>query len=308
MALIIMLELLKKRINEIDAEFTYRIYGKGKINLVIEIGLGATAGEWHHIAEKLSEKYTVLLYERNQDIKTERTPQNIAKELYELLGTLDSDDKIIILAHSQGGLYAQQFARLYPEKIKGLLLIDPLSANDNSYKTVLNPQEQKQSGFDKTANLVLMNKLAKLHLGFVIKAFMKNAPPFYYYRDFSKDAADYILTAITKSPLYTSALEEYRCAHDEKNLVSLKEKNGFPDIPLVLITHSSEFSVNEIVEFGHTSRDFADKVENLWQSLMKEYLTFSNRAEYIQAKSSGHFIHLTEPELIDEGLLLIEKA
>ena len=32
----------------------------------------------------LSAKYTVLLYERNRNVAIDRTPQNIAKELYTL--------------------------------------------------------------------------------------------------------------------------------------------------------------------------------------------------------------------------------
>lgn len=287
---------------------SYSIFGKEKINIVIEIGLGATMGEWWHVAERLSKSNTVLLYERDRSITVPRTPENIAKELHALLENLNCAGKIIIVAHSQGGLYAQQFARLYPDMTKGLVLLDPLSANDNQYKKVLTPVEQKKSGFDKTANMILMNKLAKLHLGFVIKAVMKKAPPFYYYSDFSKDASDYILSSITKPEFYASALEEYNLAHEDQNTRSLAEKDGFPNIPLVLITHTSEFSINEIMEFGQTDREFAVKVENLWQSLMKEYLSFSDKTNYIQAQNSGHYIHLTEPQLIDDGIAWIEDC
>lgn len=285
----------------------YKVFGKGSIDLVIEAGLGTCAGEWWHIAERLSEEYCVLLYERQRKPVTPRTPVNIGQELYSLLEMLGHREKIILLAHSQGGLYAQQFARLYPDMVRGLILIDPLSANDNSYKEFFTPEEQKKSGFDKAGNLVIMEKLAKLHLGFLIKSVMKKAPPFYYY-DFSKDAKEYILSSITETAFYHTALEEYRLAHDEDILVPLRKKEGFPDIPLALITHSSEFSIREIVEFGRTDRGFAQKVEDFWQSLMKEYLSFSNKTKFIQAKDSGHFIHLTEPGLIYDALIWIEEV
>ena len=35
------------------AESNYQVFGIGKINLVIEMGLGATMGEWWHIAQRL---------------------------------------------------------------------------------------------------------------------------------------------------------------------------------------------------------------------------------------------------------------
>lgn len=288
-------------------ELLYKVFGKGKVSLVIEVALGATAGEWWHIAEHLSEKYTVLLYERSRNSKSERTPENIANELFELLHTIPGEEQIIFVAHSQGGLYAQQFARLYPEMVKGVVFIDPLSANDNHYKEALTLEEQKKSGFNKTANLLIMKRLADLHLGFLIKALMKKAPPFYYYKDFSKEATAYMLSAIIQPSLYTSALEEYRLSHIEQYTLPLKEKLDFPDIPLVLITHTSAFSIKETMEFGRTKLEFATKVENLWQSLMKEYLSFSGVNQFVQAQNSGHFIHLTEPELIDESLLWIER-
>ncbi len=283
----------------------YAVFGSGGINIVIEMGLGAAMGEWWHIAERLSKHNTVLLYERSCDSSALRTPENIAKELHSLLACLQTKDQVILIGHSQGGLYAQQFARLYPEMVQGLLLLDPLSADDNRYKEVLNAEEQKKSGFDKSGNMLLMNKLSRLHLGFVIKAFMKKAPPFYYYDGFSKDASDAILSTIVKPEFTASAIQEYRLAHEEQYISALAAADTFPELPLVLVTHTSEFSIKEIMSFGQTDRALAEKVEDLWQSLMKEYLTFSSRTLYLQAKNSGHYIHLTEPSLLEEGIAWI---
>lgn len=72
--------------------------------------------------------------------------------------------------------------------VRGVVFIEPLSANDNRYKEILTPKEQKQSGFNKTGNLVIMKHLATLRLGFAIKAIMKKAPPFYYYNGFSDES------------------------------------------------------------------------------------------------------------------------
>lgn len=289
----------------------YRILGNGKIDVVIESALGACMGEWFHIAEKLSAAYTVLLYERGginlskKSIK-ERTALNIAYELCELLEHLPHNDKIIIIAHSQGGLYAQQFARLYPEKLKGLILLDPLSANDNTFKDLLAHDEFKKSGVDKFSRLGILKAMAKMHLGFLLKVLMKSAPPFYYY-NFEPETKKYILNSFTKVGTYETAMEEYKLAHEEKHIAGLKYKDNFPDIPLMLITHTSELASKETMEFGGATKETADKVENIWQNIMKEYLTFSSQSEFIQAKKSCHYIHLTEPELIENALTKINN-
>lgn len=52
------------------------------------------------------------------------------------------------------------------------------------------------------------------------------------------------------------------------------------------------------MKFGNNSCEFATRIENMWQSIMKEYLDFSKDSTYLQAEHSGHYIHLTDPELI----------
>lgn len=266
------------------------------------------SGEWWHIAERLSKQFTVLLYERGRNISKPRSPKNIAVELHTLLQNLPCKSKITLLAHSQGGLYAQQFARMYPDMVRGIVFVDPLSANDNIYKTVFpTAEDQKKSGFDKSENFVIMRKMASWHLGFMIKLIMRKAPPFYYYDQFSPEAKKYILNELTKISLYDASLEEYRLAHEEKEICQLKEKGDFPQIPMVLITHGSEFEKKEIMEFGQTTKEFATKVEELWQSLMQEYLAFSEQSILLRANNSGHYIHLTDFEVIMQALQLLNE-
>lgn len=291
----------------------YAVFGSGKIDLVVEMGLGACMGEWWHVADKLSEKYTVLLYERagngsSDSGKNARTPHHIAMELYGLLSQLSHESKVTILAHSQGGLYAQQFARLFPEMIKGLVLLDPLSAGDNRFRTELSKREYKKSGVNKSGGLYINLILARLHLGGLIKSFMRQAPPFYYFKDFSKNAENYILNCLTQPKVYKTAIEEYEISHREENISQLKTKEGFPQIPIGLITHSSEKEMQEIMQFGGLQYEEAQKIEKIWQSIMQEYLEFSSKSRLWQADNSSHYIHLTDLEMVCEAIDAIWSA
>ena len=298
--------MLSIQYQKVDNELmAYSIFGKEQIDLVIEMGLGACMGEWWHIAQKLSVAHTVLLYERlgcgsSQKSNTARTPVNIAGELYNFLETLPHKNKITILAHSQGGLYAQQFTRLYPDLVEKLILLDPLSANDNRFKSELSKREYKKSGVDKRSGLYINLILARLHLGKTIKGFMREAPPFYYFNDFSADATEYILNCLTQPKVYTTALEESQNSHNADIISELKSQNSFPQIPIRLITHSSELETKEIMEFGGLQYEEAQKIESIWQKIMQDYLLFSNDAELYEAKNSSHYIHLTDLDLISE--------
>lgn len=141
-----------------SAELAYAVFGSGKIDLVIEMGLGAVIGEWRQLARRLSKAHTVLLYERagygsSGNSKLERSPENIASELYQLLRVLECQPQITLLAHSQGGLYAQKFARMYPNRVNRLVLLDPLSPQDHRFREVLTDAEFQKSGVDKTKSL-----------------------------------------------------------------------------------------------------------------------------------------------------------
>ena len=284
----------------------YKIYGSGMIDTVVFIGLCGCIAEYSRLAALLAQDgHTVLVYERygcgsSEEAKTARTPENIAKECMELLQRLQCSKKLTLLAHSQGGLYANQFARKYPDCIKKVLLLDPLSARDALFQERLTKAEYKKSGVDKTLGLKINLVLAKLHLGGIIKKMMRQAPPFYYYKNFAAEEEAYILDCLTKPSVYRTALSEYQYAHEPDCVEELLQRGSFPNVPICLITHSSEISVGEIMLFGNTDRGLAQKVEDLWQEIMKDYLRYSDHASWCQAQNSSHYIHLTDAELIRE--------
>jgi chorismate mutase len=144
--------------------------------------------------------------------------------------------------------------------------------------------------------------LCSIGLGPVFKPILKKGVPFYYYSGFSKEAEQYILASLTKANHYKTALEEYSLSHAEDQINELKEKNGFPDIPITLLTHSSRTVIEEIMNFGGATKEVAEKVEQIWQDIMKEYLSFSNKTKWIQSKKSGHFLHLTESNLVKDSI------
>jgi hypothetical protein len=64
--------------------------------------------------------------------------------------------------------------------------------------------------------------------------------------------------------------------------------------------------IDEIMEYGGADKATAIKIDDMWISLLKEYLGFSEKAVYRQAHKSGHLIHLSDPNAIWETLLKIK--
>ncbi|HEX3028758.1 MAG TPA: alpha/beta hydrolase [Clostridia bacterium] len=293
------------------AKIAYKVFGSGRINIIIESGISSCCSEWWHIGKELSEAFNILTYDRagygcSSQSSMPRTPENIARELYELLSHFETEEKILLIGHSQGGLYVQQFARLFPEIVKGIILIDPLSGKDNLFKELLDPEEYTKSGVNKLKGFKLGQLFTRLRLGFLLVPLLKKGPPFYYYNNFDRDAEEYILSSLKKPMQYRTAIDEYELSHDEKYIAGLKEKSGFPEIPLILFTHTSVTAIEENMHYGGNTRELAEKVETIWQRVMKEYLDFSSLSEWIQAERSSHYIHLTEFELIKKAILKLK--
>ena len=284
----------------------YTIFGSKTVDIVIEMGLGACIAEWESLARELGKNHGVLVYERaginhSDKCDEERTPTNIAEELKRLIDEISHDEKIVIIGHSQGGMYATEFCGIYPEIVKGLILLDPLSIEDNRFIMELTARELKKSGTDKSKNFIILEILTRLGLKGVVKKVMSQAPPFYY-AGFSEEQKEDILNSLVNITHLNTCREEYRLAHDDEALRNMVSKDKYPNIPIILVTHSSEEAIQENMEFGRNSRSFAVRIEQLWQEIMKVYLDYSERAIWVQAKKSTHYIHLTEPELIIESV------
>jgi len=97
--------------------------------VVLENGLAAPLKTWEKIIPQISKKATVFAYNRpgygeSDKPQTPRDAQNVTAELREILAGVGLKPPYIMAGFSLGGLYAQYFARRYPEEIKALLLID----------------------------------------------------------------------------------------------------------------------------------------------------------------------------------------
>lgn len=49
-------------------------------------------------------------------------------------------------------------------------------------------------------------------------------------------------------------------------------------------------------------QELAPRVEELWQKMMKEYLTFTPYSRFVQAEKISHYMHLKEFNIIEQVL------
>lgn len=107
----------------------YALTQNNTIPVVFENGLSARMEWWQKVLPDLSREVTTFTYNRpgygNSDpATTRRDGLHIVDELRALLKEKGLNPPYILVGHSLGGLYMQLFARLYPEEVSSLILVD----------------------------------------------------------------------------------------------------------------------------------------------------------------------------------------
>lgn len=104
--------------------------GEGATVVVFESGFGQGAGVWKDVIADLGATCRCIAYARAGLGKsgTDGKPRSIDAHLQDLGAVIDAlapDRKVVLVGHSYGGLLATEFARRHPERLQGLVLVDP---------------------------------------------------------------------------------------------------------------------------------------------------------------------------------------
>ena len=109
--------------------------GTQPLTIVMESGGGASLAAWSGVEARLAEQTgaTVVAYDRAGFGESgmgppELTPRQQIRQLHEALERLQTAPNRIVVGHSYGGLLALLHAHLYPGRVRGLVLVDPMNA------------------------------------------------------------------------------------------------------------------------------------------------------------------------------------
>ena len=122
--------------------------------VVLEAGAFGGAADWSLVAERLAQHGKVCAYDRDglglaapHDV--DRSPVAIAQRLEALVAREEGDAPVILAGHSNGGLYVEAFARQWPERTAGLLLVDAVGTDVQGHPLALADlgREQRLTAF-----------------------------------------------------------------------------------------------------------------------------------------------------------------
>ena len=142
----------------------------GQPVVVFVSGLGTPMGNWDRVLDGVAAMAPVITYDRPGIGESEPddempTIKNVADKLVRVLDHVKMEPPYVLVGHSLGGLYVRGFAIYYPEKLAGLVIIDPADFTENKqnireYYKVLDCDEARidQKITEVTAGLVKRNE------------------------------------------------------------------------------------------------------------------------------------------------------
>ncbi len=268
--------------------------GSGSPTVILEAGGGSSSVQWWPLQEQLAEFSHVCSYDRpgfgwSDPSPTELTFEDGARDLKALLSAAQVPGPYILVGHSKGGLHVRTYARLYPDDVAGVLLLD--AAEEESIFATSNFEFVELSLKEAQAPLLL----SRFGIMRLLLRFSPDAVPI---PDLPEELVQPYHRELARPGIWEAAISggaAYRLTSTE-----LRVAGGFGqlgDVPLIVITHGIPYTGAQAFQ------------EEWWPAAQERLVSLSSNSELIVAENSGHSIMWDEPELvIDSVRELISQA
>lgn len=278
--------------------------GVGNPPVVLESGLAATHLNWTVVQDELSRTMRVCSYDRgslgwSDAAKTPRLLATLIEELHQVLTAADVASPCILVGHSFGGLLVRCYAVRHPDRVGGLVLVDPLATDE-----WLAPSESRARMLRRGAMLALRGGVlarfgvVRLALA-VLSRGGRSVPKFVARVSSSSDgesAIERVLGEVRKMPSETWPIVRAhwclpKCFRGLASYVELLPANsaeaasiGMPpeQIPVTIISGATA-----------TPAQIAER---------DAIAGHSQHGNHVIARNTGHWVHLDEPELVVDAI------
>lgn len=270
--------------------------GENGVPIFILPGMGCSFEEWFEVTEALSKTNKIIMFHRpgsgDSEIGEEkRTTTANAEEMKQLMEMLEIVDPVILVGHSYGGLCAQHFSKLYPEKVKALLLIDSTSEDLERLDELELPglmgnssNKNWREDFQNYASMTEEELREIIHPQ--LSENQKKLP---------SHIQKQLIQFRQKPNLYKAMISEF--VNYKIDAKTIKKLDMLPNILIVAVGRDKNHVIQEGVSRGLPESELL-MLENMWQQLILEQGKLSKRSTVKFAKSAGHSIHLDRPDFV----------
>jgi pimeloyl-ACP methyl ester carboxylesterase len=259
------------------------VAGTGTPTVVFEAGMGASRHMWGAVAPAVAERTRTVVYDRSGLGRSpaDPAPRDLARLAADLGAVLDHvDGPVVLVGHSWGGPIVRVAAAAAPERIAGIVLVDPSDEGCAAMTTEGNERRSRSAAW----MLPLMARLGLLRL--YARRLARSLPEPARSGMRAEDA--------TVAATRTHVAEVAASLADLRRLAAEPER--LPDVPLTVVSGT----VAGRMEGGHRPELVAAH---------RARVEAAPRGRHVEASRSGHMVPFTEPDLVvDEVLRILTLA
>ncbi len=134
--------------------------------VILESGAFGTSADWADVLKALGEGGRACAFDRAGLGRSPGPPGHVTaigrgEEIGALLDQLGWRGRVILVGHSNGGLYVEAYARLHPERVAGLVYINAVGSEDLAFPRLLESlrQERRLSNLAVTLGRMGLSRL-----------------------------------------------------------------------------------------------------------------------------------------------------
>ena len=271
--------------------------GSGSPTVVLESGLGGFSFDWSFIREDIAESTRVCAYDRagygwSDPVDAPLASAEVARDLHDLLEGGGEAGPYVLVGHSAGGVHVRTFARLFPDDVTGMVLVDSAHENQMLRLSLLEAVEDQQLGQLKTCGL-----LSPLGLVRILKAHDGGLPEDL---PIAPEARAAWLSRLYENGFCSATVREYEAFRLDTQQTDPPAPLG--DIPLVVLTRGAAMSLGELPSSEGITQEMVDEVNRVWLELQAELAGLSTNSTHHVVADSGHYIHWDRPQEVLDAI------
>lgn len=254
--------------------------GTGNPTVIIDAGWGEWSTMWRNIQDIVAKHTQICAYDRAgmgwSDVGPQpRDAKQFSKELHTLLHKAGITSPYVLAGHSLGGFTVRVYAHEYPSDVSGVVLIDSMSPK----QFTTSARDVHQSNTPQYSSVIsLLGRLGIVRITSHVIDSITQAP--------NEDHSTKALHAHSK--FLQSYLDEG--AGLPESAFQASQVTSFGDIPLIVLTAGKE------------NTSFAS-----WNKMQTELLQLSSNSKQVIAETSGHNIHIDQPEAAVDAITTMIK-
>jgi pimeloyl-ACP methyl ester carboxylesterase len=266
--------------------------GAGTPTVLLEAGASSFAIDWTLVQDRVAGFIRVCAYDRAGHGWSDPAPgvlgSTTTDDLKALLTATGTEEPLIFVGASAGGLYVREYQARYPDDVAGLVLVDP--ASEDRLFTILDgrPVQIASLSPDQVRRTVPQGPITVPERPPQRGEPFDGLPPDLYERRVAlEERLIASLSGVVPHEIVLESAEADRVRLG--GLLKGRTRNPLGDLPLIVLTRGVDSSADLVASH-------------------RELASLSTNSRHIVVEGAGHEIHLYQPQAVVDAIREVVEA